>query len=208
VNIMTFDYYDRKTTDTTLTGFDPARRSFDATISVLRSTDGGVTWSVVGTPAAGITTPPLTYTNTTFRDGIEDTFTVGRTPVNGRYPLYVAYEDYSAGVGNLALTASYDNGVSWTAPIRVNDNVAAVDEIQPNLAGRAAPGQRQRHRYLHRRLLRQRLRRRYRLRDLREHLRLRQQRRSPPAADRFRCADTGPVNVCGGPPARAPTSSQ
>ena len=121
---------------TTLTGFDPAHGSFAATISVLRSTDGGVTWSVVGTPAAGVTTPPG-FANTTFRDGIEDTFTVGRTRVNGNYPLYVAYEDYSTGVDNVALTASYDNGATWTAPIGVNDNVSAVDEFQPNLA--AAP---------------------------------------------------------------------
>jgi hypothetical protein len=32
------------------------------------------------------------------------------------------------------LTASYDNGVSWSDPIQVNDNVAAVDEFQPNLS--------------------------------------------------------------------------
>jgi len=46
----------------------------------------------------------------------------------------VSYEDYSQGVGNLALSASYDGGASWTAPVRVNDNAAAVDEFQPNLA--------------------------------------------------------------------------
>jgi hypothetical protein len=33
------------------------------------------------------------------------------------------------------LTASYDQGASWTYPIQVNDNIAAgVDEFQPNLA--------------------------------------------------------------------------
>jgi hypothetical protein len=106
-------------------------------ISMLRSTDGGVSWSVVGPVASNITPPPARYPNTTFRDGIEDTFTVGRTRVNGNYPLYVSYEDYSAGVGNVALTASYDNGATWTAPIRVNDNVSAVDEFQPNLAAAA-----------------------------------------------------------------------
>src|SRR5947207_2632554 len=40
---------------TTLTGENPAHRDFGATISVLRSTDGGASWSVVGTPAANIT---------------------------------------------------------------------------------------------------------------------------------------------------------
>jgi hypothetical protein len=106
-------------------------------ISMLRSTDGGVSWSVVGPVASNITPPPARYPNTTFRDGIEDTFTLGPNRVNGNYPLYVSYEDYSAGVGNVALTASYDNGVTWTAPIRVNDNVGAVDEFQPNLAAAA-----------------------------------------------------------------------
>jgi hypothetical protein len=69
-----------------------------------------------------VTPPPLGYANTTVRDGIEDTFAVGPTPVNGHYPLYVGYEDYSAGVDNILLTASYDGGATWTGPIQVNDN--------------------------------------------------------------------------------------
>src|SRR2546423_9128633 len=31
------------------------------------------------------------------------------------------------------LTASYDGGATWTAPVRVNDNATAADEFQPNL---------------------------------------------------------------------------
>ena len=80
-----------------------------------------------------MTPPPLTYANTTFRDGIENTFATGPVAVRGHYPLYVSYEDYSAGVGNVELTASYDGGATWTAPVRVNDNAGAVDEFQPNL---------------------------------------------------------------------------
>jgi hypothetical protein len=75
----------------------------------------------------------LTYANTTFRDGIEDSFTVGNTLVSGHYPMYVAYEDYSQGVVNVQLTASYDDGATWTPAIRVNDNVDPADEFQPNL---------------------------------------------------------------------------
>jgi hypothetical protein len=84
---------------------------------------------------SNIQPPPLTYANTTFRDGIENSFTVGnhRGP-NGVYPLYVAYEDYSAGVDNVLLTASYDGGKTWTPPNQVNDNATAADEFQPNLA--------------------------------------------------------------------------
>jgi hypothetical protein len=45
----------------------------------------------------------------------------------------VAYEDFSAGTGNVMLTASYDGGTTWTSPIQVNDNASPADEFQPNL---------------------------------------------------------------------------
>jgi len=104
-------------------------------IFVDRSADGGVTWSVAGTAVAGVTPPPLRYPNTTFRDGIENTFAVG-AQLDGRgfSPLYVAYEDFSAGAGNVLLTASYDGGATWATPIQVNDNPSRVDAFQPNLA--------------------------------------------------------------------------
>ena len=103
------------------------------------STDGGATWNGPLVIAAGVHPPPLTgagYSNTTFEDGIEETFAVGNHLSNqGAYPLYVAYESKSTGFGNILLTASYDLGGSWTYPIQVNDNsVARTDEFQPNLA--------------------------------------------------------------------------
>jgi hypothetical protein len=122
---------------TTLTNFNPKQGYCCASVSVDVSADGGATWSVAGTAVPTVTPPPLEYANTTLRDGIEDTFAVGPVRVNGHYPLYVSYEDYSAGVDNILLTASYDGGVTWTAPIQVNDNAAPVDEFQPNLT--AAP---------------------------------------------------------------------
>ena len=97
-----------------------------------KSKDGGITWTstlITDTIAA----PSLILANTTFRDGIEESFGVGRNKIGGRYPLYVTWEDYSAGVVNILLSASYDDGSTWTAPIQVNDNVNAVDEFQPNL---------------------------------------------------------------------------
>jgi hypothetical protein len=36
-------------------------------------------------------------------------------------------------VGNNLLSASYDQGLTWSALIQVNDNASAVDEFQPNL---------------------------------------------------------------------------
>jgi hypothetical protein len=119
---------------TTLTNFNPTKGFCCTSIFVDESTDGGQSWSVVGTPVPSATPPPLIYPNTTFRDGIEDTFTVGNhLDTQGRYPLYVSYEDFSAGVDNVLLTASFDGGSTWSAPIQVNDNTSPVDEFQPNL---------------------------------------------------------------------------
>jgi hypothetical protein len=105
------------------------------------STDGGVSWMGPSLAASGVHVPPLSgagYANTTFEDGIEETFAVGnhRAPT-GHYPVYVAYESKSTGFGNILLTASTDLGQTWTAPIQVNDNsneAGSVDEFQPNLA--------------------------------------------------------------------------
>ena len=96
------------------------------------TTDGGVTWQGPFLAAAGVHTPPLTgagYDNTTFEDGIEESFNVGT------HALYLAYESKSSGHGNILLTASYDRGKTWTYPIQVNDNANQnVDEFQPNVA--------------------------------------------------------------------------
>ncbi len=36
-------------------------------------------------------------------------------------------------MGNVILSASYDQGLTWSIPIQVNDNASRVDEFQPNL---------------------------------------------------------------------------
>lgn len=122
---------------TTLTNAGPKKGFCCDSILLDRSTDGGATWTSVSTVAGAIAAPPFTYANTTFSDGIEDTFAVGQRALNGAYPLYVSWEDYSAGVDNVILAASYDGGATWSAPIQVNDNATGVDEFQPNLT--AAP---------------------------------------------------------------------
>jgi hypothetical protein len=121
---------------TTLVNFDPAHQyAAPVTISIDRSTDGGRTWTTLPGQVSDPAGPPLIYANTTFRDGIVNTFAVGNhLDVQGQYPLYVAYEDYSAGVDNVMLTASYDGGSTWTPAIQVNDNASLVDEFQPNLS--------------------------------------------------------------------------
>lgn len=122
---------------TPLTNTAPSKGYCCDKITMIKSADGGVTWDVASVVADNIAAPPARYANTTFRDGIETTFTVGRQQVAGHYPLYVAYEDYSAGFGNVLLTASYDGGVSWSAPVKVNDNMTPADEFQPGLAAAA-----------------------------------------------------------------------
>jgi hypothetical protein len=120
---------------TTLTGFNPSMGYCCTSVFVDRSADGGATWSTVGTAVSNATPPPLQYPNTTFRDGIENSFAVGNhLDAQGAYPLYVAYEDYSAGVDNVMMTASFDGGATWSSPFQANDNVSAVDEFQPNLS--------------------------------------------------------------------------
>ncbi len=114
----------------------PSKKSFCCgSITIDFSTDAGQTWQGPLTVAQNITLSPAIYANTTFRSGILETFAVGnQLSTQKHYPLYVAWEDYSAGVANVLLTASYDGGATWSTPIQVNDNASAVDEFQPNLA--------------------------------------------------------------------------
>jgi hypothetical protein len=124
---------------TTVTN-NPLKQGFStADIDLIYSADCGQTWEGPLPVAKGINVP--TFQNTTFREGIVNTFAVGTHKVTDHtYPLYVAYEDGSSGVSNIWLTASYDKGETWTAPILVNDNVNPVDELQPNLAVDPASG--------------------------------------------------------------------
>jgi len=123
---------------TPLTNFLTAKGHCCAQIFVDKSTDGGATWSVAGIVNENISPPPLEYANTQFRDGIETTFTVGQQPIHGSDPLFVSYEDFSAGFGNVIVTASYDGGSTWTNFEQVNDNASpTIDAFQPNLTAAA-----------------------------------------------------------------------
>jgi hypothetical protein len=110
--------------------------AFTANSVVLdRSTNGGAEWSTISDVITNVTGPFFCCdNNTTFRDGIFDTFTTSSTLVDGHYPLYVSWEDDSTGYINVILTASFDGGFTWSSPIQVNDNTGAkIDEFQPNL---------------------------------------------------------------------------
>ena len=116
---------------TTITN-NPQKKDFStADVYVISSKDCGKTWTSPLPVVSDLLVP--TYENTTFREGIVNTFALGQRKVADHYPLYVSYEDGSAGLSNVYLTASYDDGHSWTTPIRVNDNAGPTEALQPNL---------------------------------------------------------------------------
>ncbi len=128
---------------TTVDEFPGKKGQCCVTHTVDFSTDGGKTWQGPLVVVRNIQLAPFiggSFANTTFRDGIAVTFAVGNQgPSGGPFPLYVAWEDDSTGFDNVIMSASFDAGNHWTAPIQVNDNwagatPAATDELQPNLA--------------------------------------------------------------------------
>jgi hypothetical protein len=121
---------------TSVTNFPSGHGRCCITVSIDRSTDGGASWAGLPTAIENIPVPSFVggFSNTTFTDGIDNTFAVGGTLVNGHYPLYIAYDEKLTTVANVLVTASYDGGLTWTPSVQVNDNASAVDEFQPNLA--------------------------------------------------------------------------
>jgi len=116
----------------TTTTNNPQKQDFShADVYLIWSEDGGATWQGPLPVAKNINVP--VYRNTTFREGIVNTFAVGPRRVGGYYPLYVSYEDGASGLSNVYLRASYDGGATWSSPILVNDNAGATEALQPNL---------------------------------------------------------------------------
>jgi len=105
------------------------------TVSTVSSSDGGRTWTAHAIAIQKIQFPAFVggYANTTFTDGIDNTFAVGTKLVKGHYPLYIAFNEEDGTVANSYITASYDGGGTWSPPTLINDNVSAADEFQPNL---------------------------------------------------------------------------
>jgi hypothetical protein len=121
---------------TTTTNNPQAKGFGTADVNLIWSTDGGASWQGPLPVTKNIAVP--TYQNTTFREGIVNTFAVAPKKVNDGpypYPLYVSWEaeDGAGGLSNVYLTASYDGGQNWTTPIKVNDNAGATEALQPNL---------------------------------------------------------------------------
>ena len=107
---------------------DPVNGKGTSSVFVTRSTDDGVDWGPF-VRAATFTVQPLP--NTTFRLGIPESFAASPT-----YPghLYVAYETWNGTSMDVYFTQSTDGGLTWSAPVKVNDNASPADEFQPEVA--------------------------------------------------------------------------
>jgi hypothetical protein len=118
--------------------FPCASGSSHATLYVTRSSDDGNTFGPwISTQAVAHGTPTCCLPNTTFRDGILEHFVASQT-----YPghLYLAYEDWDGSQFDVKFTYSTDYGVTWSRPVRVNDNAdfRSNDQFQPSVA--SGPG--------------------------------------------------------------------
>ncbi len=103
------------------------------TLYVSRSVDDGVSFSPFIAAATVGTLPVDDLPNTTFRDGITENFTASPT-----YPghLYLTFEDWDGTQMDVKFTQSTDGGLTWSAPVVVNDasNSATTDQFQPSVA--------------------------------------------------------------------------
>jgi len=70
-----------------------------------------------------------------FRDGIAVTFRVGKQLVAAATRLYLpAWEDFSTGFDNIILSASFDDGQSWTPRFGQRQRLIRTRRIPANLA--------------------------------------------------------------------------
>jgi hypothetical protein len=116
----------------TVTNNPVSKDYLNNSIYLISSRDGGVTWQGPTLVAPSVLSP--TYRNTTFTEGIVNSFGLGTTAVNGHWPLYVAYENEdSDGFSRVYVTGSLDGGSTWSEPIRVNDGPDDVEALQPRV---------------------------------------------------------------------------
>jgi hypothetical protein len=115
--------------------FPHPAKTATAALYVSHSTDDGRTFSPFVAAATAGTLPGCCLPNTTFRDGITESFAASPT-----YPghLYLAYENWDGTQMDVKFTQSTDGGATWSPSVTVNDNVDApgvpTDQFQPEVA--------------------------------------------------------------------------
>jgi BNR repeat-like domain len=110
--------------------FDPYFRH-PTKMLIVTSRDGGATWSQP-TLAATIHDIPYQFHGEKYRNASLPAFACD--PKTGR--LYLAWADFATGDADILLATSADEGATWTAPVRVNDDPArnGANQFQPALA--------------------------------------------------------------------------
>ena len=115
--------------------FPASSGSSYATLYVTHSDDDGTTWAPwSSTNQVSHGTTGCCLPNTTFRDGILESFAASPT-----YPghLYLAYEQWDGTQMDVMFTQSTNGGTTWSAPVVANDNVdgsTSTDQFQPSVA--------------------------------------------------------------------------
>lgn len=108
--------------------------SSPGSVYIARSTDDGMTWGSFVQVVGGVQTVP-SLPNTRFRDGILESFAASPTYAGH---LYVAWENWDGTQMDVMFSQSSDGGTTWSAPVKVNDNVDAsgtpTDQFQPAVA--------------------------------------------------------------------------
>jgi hypothetical protein len=119
-------------------GEDKQTHGSQISIYVAKSTDDGNTFTFSKAVSGVGVIPGCCLPNTTFRDGIAESFAASPTHAGH---LYAAYEDWDFANGQMdvKLVQSTDGGDTWSLPVKVNDNAESAalgytDQFQPTVA--------------------------------------------------------------------------
>jgi hypothetical protein len=116
-------------------GFDTTNKNRVGHVYVTKSVDDGVTFGPFVEAATPGENPDGFLPNTSFRDGIIESFTASPT-----YPghVYLTYEDWDAGRGqfDVRMRQSTDGGLTWSPVETVDDapDAGTTDQFQPSVA--------------------------------------------------------------------------
>jgi hypothetical protein len=104
-------------------------------VYVTKSTDDGATWTPFTRVASPVENPNGFFQNTNFRDGIIENFAASPTYPGHAYLTYESW-DTAAGTMDVYFTQTTDGALTWSTPVRVNDdaNTASSDQFQPSVA--------------------------------------------------------------------------